>query len=58
MGRKPGPVRPWTAGEIAQLRELAGKVSGEEIARRLGRTVSSVEAQARARGLSLRVWRP
>jgi hypothetical protein len=57
-GRKPGSVwQPWTPEELARLREWAGAVPAEEIARRLGRTRAAVRSQATSRRLRLRVWR-
>lgn len=47
--------RAWTAEEQAYLEESLGVVSVKQIARRLGRTVMSVESRAEKLGLSRRI---
>lgn len=47
--------RPWSAAEVRRLKALAAQGLGKvEIARRLGRSASSVAAKLDALGLSLR----
>ena len=58
MGVKPGATwRAWTPAEIERLRELAGKVPIEEIARDIGRTESAVKTQAWTKMISLQIMR-
>ena len=46
--------RPWSRGEIAELRSLAGRLSTKDIADKLGRTYPAVVAEAAKFGISLR----
>ncbi len=58
MGRHKGsPWQRWTAEDLATLRALAGNAPLAEIARRLGRSQSAVQTEARCWGLSLRIIR-
>ena len=52
--RKPrGTWKPWTEQDIATLRDMAGKHSAEEIAKRLGRTPNAVGQRAHQLCISL-----
>lgn len=44
--------RPWTDGDIAMLREVAGKMPVGDIARQLGRGIAAVKSAANIRGIS------
>lgn len=44
--------RPWTDGDIAMLREVAGKMPVSDIARQLGRGIAAVKSAANIRGIS------
>lgn len=46
--------RPWTKPEVWRLLDYAGTCSQKEAARRLGRTLLSVQSYVRAHGI---VWR-
>lgn len=54
------PGKPWTTGEDRQLRALTGTMSVEDLAKRLGRSVRSVQGHAYALGINLgyraRIW--
>ncbi len=46
-------LRPWTPEEVEHLRSWAGKIPAREIARRLGRTLASVNGKAHCKGWNL-----
>jgi hypothetical protein len=45
--------RPWTANDVAKLRELAGKRTAKEIGVDLGRTAGAVAVEASKLKISL-----
>ena len=53
----PKSNRRWNEDDIAKLKAMAGKKSGERIAAELGRTFGATAVQASKRGLSLRIKR-
>ena len=55
--RMPKSNRRWNEDDIAKLKAMAGKKSGERIAAELGRTFGATAVQASKRGLSLRIKR-
>jgi len=50
----PDNRRVWTEGDIAKLKDMAGRIPREEIAAQLGRTVGATAVEASKLGLSLR----
>lgn len=57
MTRKGAKQRGWTSGELAFLRDCAGKMPRREICRTLKRSKNSVEMKSRCLGVSLRCFR-
>lgn len=55
LGLTRGDRKFWTDEELLRLRDLLGVLPSKEIARRLGRSVASVEIKAKRLGISLRV---
>lgn len=54
LGIHRGDRKPWNETELTTLRSLLGVLPSKEIARRMGRTVASVEVRAKRLGISLR----
>ena len=47
-------VRLWTAQEIKQLKQMARKIPGRAIAKKLGRTLAALYMKASKHGVSLK----
>jgi hypothetical protein len=53
MLKRKRPRRSWTAGEVRDLRKMAGKIPAGRIARKLKRTTAATRYRAHLHGISL-----